>query len=254
MKRLSILQRFVQYFQVNKLSINTEKTKYIVYFPRRKKERCKTTNTNIIMENNVLEQVNSIKFLGVIINKTLNWEEHKQYVRRKIAKTIGIIYNCKNIMSEPELINMYKTFIQSNLLYAIEVWGHTVTSDSDILVKIQNRVLRIIFDCKRSEDAWHHSKNRIQNIKELYLKTVTRICLKHHYNQLPEHFSHCVLPPKNNDKGTNYKHNLRSNLHKPYNYRCVSYTQDNFKFTENCIKIWNEKPLDFKMKPYIISE
>ena len=144
---------------------------------------------------------------------------------------------------------MYKTFIQSNLLYAIEVWGHTITSESDNLVKVQNRVLRIIFDCRRSEDAWHHNNNRIQNVKELYLRTITRICLKHHYNHLPEYFSDYLLPSKNHNECKLFDHNLRSNLHKPYNYK---HALENFKFTQNCIKIWNEKPLEFKMKPYDI--
>ena len=242
----SILERFTQYFQVNKLSINSDKTKYIIYIPRNKKSGISHRKVSITMNGKILEQVNSIKFLGVIINKSLNWEEHKQYVRRKIAKTIGIIYNCRNIMSETELINIYKTFIQSNLLYAIEVWGHTVTSDFDVLSKIQNRVLRIIFDSRRTKDALYHNNKRIQDIKELYSQTITRICLKHHYGQLPKYFSRQILPQKNSEHATESVYNLRSNEHKPYNYKnCTG-----IKFTENCSKIWNNMPLEFKQKPH----
>ena len=38
-------------------------------------------------------------------------------------------------MTEQEVINMYKTFIQSNLLYVIEVWGHGIKPENDILIK-----------------------------------------------------------------------------------------------------------------------
>ena len=245
----SILERFAQYFQINRLSINSDKTKYIVYLPRIKKRGSSTSKVRISMKNVTIEQVNSIKFLGIIINKALNWEEHKQYVRRKIARTVGILYNCRGIMSEIELINLYKTFIQSNLLYAIEVWGHTVTSESDILNKIHNRVLRIIFNCRRTEDAWYHNNNRIQNIQELYTQKIIRICLKHHYKQLPDYFSSQILPEKYCDNNVNFGYNLRSNEHKPYNYkRCK---ESNLKFTESCFKIWNSMSLKTKQKPYL---
>ena len=222
----------------------------MVYSPKTKHKRNNTMIIDITMNGKAIEQVNSIKFLGVIINKSLSWEEHKQYTQRKIAKSIGIIYNCKDILSESELINIYKTFIQSNLLYAIEVWGHTVISESDILTKMQNKVLRIMFNFRRTEDAWRYSNNRIQNVKELYKNTITRICLKHHYNQLPQYFSTYILPPKNDLIClTDCGYNLRSNEHKLYNYKQVF--NNKLIFTENCIDMWNGMPLEFKQKPYL---
>ena len=53
-------------------------------------------------------------------------------------------------MTEKELINIYKTFIQSNFLYAIEACGHCISSENDILTTAQNKILRAMFDCKRS--------------------------------------------------------------------------------------------------------
>ena len=121
-------------------------------------------------------------------------------------------------------------------------------SDSDILNKIQNRVLRIIFNCRRTEDAWYHSNNRIQNIKELYSLTIKHICLKHHYDQLPKYFSNQIMPEMYNEYDADFGYSLRSNEHKRYNYKtCIS---TKFKFTENCCKIWNNLPLELKQKPY----
>ena len=50
-------------------------------------------------------------------------------------------------MEEKEVIKMYKAFIQPYFLYGIEVWGHSVKSEKDILLRLQSKVLRIIFDC-----------------------------------------------------------------------------------------------------------
>ena len=72
-------------------------------------------------------------------------------------------------MEEKEVIKMYIAFIQPYFLYGIEVWGHSVKSEKNILIRLQSKVLRIIFDCKRSGDAWIHNNNQIDSIQDLYI-------------------------------------------------------------------------------------
>ena len=127
-----------------------------------------TTNTKIIMEDIPLEQVKSTTFLGVIINDNLTWEGHKQLVYNKICKTMGILYKCKKFMTEDECIKMYKTFIEPYFFYGIEVWGHTIKSANDMLVKLQSKIIRIIFSCARTLDAWNHCNGRINSINTIY--------------------------------------------------------------------------------------
>ena len=254
-----ILTRFYQYFTHNKLSINSTKTKYMIFKPNvrssnNKKKLFDTTNTNIIMQNTILEEVNSIRFLGVIINNKLTWELHKQHVHAKISKTIGIIHKCKYIMKENDVMNMYKTFIEPYFLYAIEVWGHSITSNSDILIKLQNRVIRNIFNCWRTEDAWKICNDRITNIKDLYVKVIKRICHKHHCNQLPEYFSLNIMPIKTStdqsclDKFQNIPQ-TRTASHKLYNYK-IDHSDHSYTFKYNCANIWNNLPLEVKQIPY----
>ena len=71
-------------------------------------------------------------------------------------------------MTENESINMYKTFIQPYFLYGIEIWGHTIQSNNDILVKLQSKIVRILLDCARSQDAWRHCNGHIISIHNLY--------------------------------------------------------------------------------------
>ena len=160
-----ILNRFYQYFTLNKLSINPTKTKYMIYRPnyhgyKNKKQMHDTTHTKIIMNEIPLEQVNLIKFLGVMINDKLTWDDHKRLIFSKICKTIGILYKCKKFMNQSECVNMYKTFVQPYFLYSIEVWGHTIQSENDILVKLQSKIIRILSDCKRTADAWKYCSEK----------------------------------------------------------------------------------------------
>ena len=133
---------------------------------------------------------------------------------------------------------MYKTFIQSNLLYAIEVWGHTVTHDSDILNKIQNKSLRILFDTKRTADAWEKSNGAIFSITELYKRTIRRITTKHFYNQLPQYFTDMCMPKV--EKTTSLEYTLRSSKKKrnfKYEISSKSNQTSNTPFYINCMNL-----------------
>ena len=251
-----ILTRFYKYFTINKLSINPDKTKYMVYKPlyrthSKKKLLHDTTNTKITMEGTPLEQVRTIKFLGVIINDKLTWECHKQLVYNKICKTFGILYKCKQLMTEMESINMYKTFIQPYFLYGIEIWGHTINSDNDILVKLQSKIVRIILGCARSADAWKHCNGHITSIQDLYKNAIKKLCVKHHFGVLPHYFSHCVMPDFNIGQLQNKI--SHTSLDEMYDYKIPpKLLETNLK--ANCVDNWNKLPLELKTLPYSSSK
>ena len=246
-----LLKKFVHYFNINKLSVNPTKTKYIVYYPNQKILKSKYS-TNLLMDEKILEEVKVIKYLGVIINNKLTWNDHKLYIKRKIAQSIGILYNCKKIFDEKQEIDMYKTFIETHLLYAIEAWGHSIHSESDILQKIQNKVLRILFDCKRSEDAWRHANGRILTVDELYKKSIVRLCTKHHFNILPTYFSNEIMPKIR--RSISHNHNLRSNESTKHNYLQKRPSEHLTELQNQCILTWNKLPAGQKDKPYKNSE
>ena len=62
------MNRVTNWLHVNKLSINTTKTKYIIFKSSNKK--C-DTEINIQLNHNTIQQVTHVKFLGVIIDQNL---------------------------------------------------------------------------------------------------------------------------------------------------------------------------------------
>ena len=246
-----ILDRFYNYFTVNKLSINASKTKYMIHKPdiRNKNMRKKlhdTTNTKIIMANTPLEEELSTKFLGMILNNKLTWEPHKKHIANKISKNMGIIYKCSEPMDEEKSINMYKAFIQPYFIYAIEVWGHSVKSSKDILMKLQSKALRVIFGVKRSDDAWRHNNGKIKSITELYEDSIRKISLKHQAGILPEHVSMNIMLESSIN---NLQNRIsRTTLSRMYDY--VPDEQNSSSFQQNCMNIWNNESLEFKSIPY----
>ena len=50
------------------------------------------------MQRNVVECVTRTKFLGVIIDNKLKWNDHITYVRSKISKTFGLFYKMRQYL------------------------------------------------------------------------------------------------------------------------------------------------------------
>ena len=73
-------QYIKQWFENNKLSLNLQKTKLIIFGYKKIKHEIK------IMKDNVeMERVYENKFLGVIIDHKLCWKPHIKQVKRKVS-------------------------------------------------------------------------------------------------------------------------------------------------------------------------
>ena len=65
----------------------------------------------IILENNVLEQVDNTKFLGVYIDQHLEWKTHVNFIAAKISKSVGLLYKAKYYLPSKSLLTLYYAFI-----------------------------------------------------------------------------------------------------------------------------------------------
>ena len=61
----------------------------------------------IIIENNVPEQVDNIKFLGVYIDQHLAWKTHDNFFVPKISKSVGLLYKAKYYLLSKSLLTLY---------------------------------------------------------------------------------------------------------------------------------------------------
>ena len=75
------------------------------------KEKYINNNPKVQIRNQNLSSVNNTKFLGVIIDKKLNWVDHITFIKNKITKSIGIINKIRKFLDKNTLRNLYFTFI-----------------------------------------------------------------------------------------------------------------------------------------------
>ena len=93
-KMNSDLETLSDWFKANKLSVNSSKTKYMVFKCKRSVE-AQTTQPDLYIDNEVLEKVPVTKFLGVYIDENLDWIEHIDFVKKKISGGIYTLNSSK---------------------------------------------------------------------------------------------------------------------------------------------------------------
>eukprot|EP00732_Lithocolla_globosa_P001079 Lithocolla_globosa_v1_NODE_479_length_3945_cov_27.737018.p2 type:complete len:374 gc:universal NODE_479_length_3945_cov_27.737018:2311-3432(+) len=123
-----------------------------------------TTNSNplnMTIDGNHIEMEEKTKFLGIIINENVKWQQHVQLVVKKISKYIGIFCKLRYYCPLRILIQLYYALIYSHFIYCLEIWGSSDTKSTYLqpLLIIQKKILRIITFSNYRSHAYHYLKN-----------------------------------------------------------------------------------------------
>ena len=109
----------VEWLKCNKLSLNIDKTDYIIFRSTRK---CPVTTKHLKIDNENLKHVKDTKFLGGIIDEHLNWESHIKTNKCKLACGIGILCKARKVLKSSTLLTLYNSFFYFHIWYCMEVW------------------------------------------------------------------------------------------------------------------------------------
>ena len=77
----------------------------------------KQVHPNLTFNNSHVNQTESQKHIGLILDNKLNFSEHLKGVLDKISKPIGLIRNFQPILPRFSLLTIYKTFVRPRLEY-----------------------------------------------------------------------------------------------------------------------------------------
>ncbi len=80
------LIKFKLWFDRNKLSLNLNKTRIMLF------GNCRSnTQIQIRLDGVDIERVNEIKFLGVTIDDQVSWKSHIKHVQTKVSRSIAVL-------------------------------------------------------------------------------------------------------------------------------------------------------------------
>ena len=152
------------WFQNNLLLLNLDKTLYTDFSPNFAITRMDTIQYN----NTNLTKVPLIKFLGLMIDSNLTWNQHVDLVLRRLSSA-GYALNCVKYTLPIDILKLiYFANIQSIMSYGIIFWGASTTASQVFL--IQKKTLRIIYRIKPRESCRKlFCENQIMTFYSLYL-------------------------------------------------------------------------------------
>lgn len=120
-------------------------------------------NSNSNCQCQEIEQVDNIKYLGLVVDSKISWKNHVESLKHKLLKYIRIFYMLKTVCKMEVLRSVYFALISSKLEYAIEIWGGTYFSTIKSIVILQKYFVRIISN-KRKFD---HTAQLFKDLKIL---------------------------------------------------------------------------------------
>lgn len=88
------INKLKKWFDINKLSLNFNKTSFMLFGSHRSNVEVK-----LIVDNVNIERVNEIKFLSVILDNKLCWKPHIKYVHGKLARSIAVLGKTRHILN-----------------------------------------------------------------------------------------------------------------------------------------------------------
>ena len=86
------------WFNENKLALNVSKTKFMIFHFRNQKP---PDEFKVFLDGIELENVKSTKFLGVMINENLSWNDHMGYIANKLSRINGVLARPKRLLPLP---------------------------------------------------------------------------------------------------------------------------------------------------------
>ena len=172
----------------NRLSLNISKTHFILF--RSSGLHKPVFSNDVIINDQVVKQETSTKFLGVIMDERLSWKEHIQHIKIKIAKGLGILYKARRLLRSDTLLTLYYSFIYPYYNYAIEVWGDTYKSYTDTLVKLQKRAIRVItFSSKYEHTLPLFNRLNVLQVRQVFIYKIGLLMFKVFHKLTPVVFS-----------------------------------------------------------------
>ena len=109
------LSKISEWLIVNKLSLNASKTKIMVFNMPQKK----VVIPRLKLADNEMQSVDQFNFLGITLDKHLNWNAHTNKLFGKISRNTGMLNKIKLFLPSRILKTIYSSLILCQLNYGI---------------------------------------------------------------------------------------------------------------------------------------
>ena len=138
------LQKINDYLTANKLIINTKKSSYILFKPKRKKVEIQE---KLLIENTELTRVKKARYLGIIIDERLQFKDQHEKLVSKLTEAVNALILIRSTLNYRCKIALYNALFKSHLEYCAMVYYDCLNRKQiDKLAKLQKKAIRLVFN------------------------------------------------------------------------------------------------------------
>lgn len=212
----------------NVLSLNVLKSNYL-FFSRDDNGDI----SDIQIAGQSLNREKSVRYLGIIIDEDLSWNDHLKSISSKILQGIGVLKKLKYLLPFKSLLPIYHSLIQSHLQYGIVTWGSPDTKN----IKIINR---LVAKCHNILTLKNHIATDLNllTLNQIFITNACGLLYHFHNKNLPPNI--CKLFKYSNkfhDRDTRQSRNMGLNIPHKNIYFSLPYFGPSY---------WNQYCLDIK--------
>ena len=143
----------------NELSLNTVKAEFMIIgtLPRLNQldSNPESTPYAIVVDGKEVKRVKLVKYLGLMVDDKLVWDQHIDYISSKITYCIGILKRIRHFIPRNSLPLLYYKLIEPYFRYCSVVWEQCGETLKDKLQTLQNKAARTIAEL-RYDEANHY--------------------------------------------------------------------------------------------------
>ena len=120
-----ILSYLIDWFCANKLSLNSDKTKPVLFHKAKRKENLPLVLPDLFINDVKIKRENSLKFLGVMTNDNLTWKTHVELVENKISMSDESLFKSSRSLNSKSLRSIHFSLVHPYINYANIAWAST---------------------------------------------------------------------------------------------------------------------------------
>uniref|UniRef100_A0A3B3DCY4 Reverse transcriptase domain-containing protein n=1 Tax=Oryzias melastigma TaxID=30732 RepID=A0A3B3DCY4_ORYME len=179
------LRAVENWFNVNRLVINAEKTKCMMLGSSYLLKDSPVLNLSV--SGSPIEQVSEAKLLGVVVDSKMTWNNQIKQILGKMGRSMAMVRQCQKYMPGNIKKMIVESLVLSHLDYCATIWSNTTESNLNKLQIAQNKAARLALNCPftTSITTMHHQLGWLSvrgRIKYLLINLIHNIII----NKRPE--------------------------------------------------------------------
>ena len=137
----SELDQISNWLKTNKLTLNADKSKYMIFGSKKKLK--KLSNSELKITGEILKRTDTYKYLGVHFDPLLNWSKHIKEIAGKVSAKLKKIEHARPFLTTETKKLLVNTLIIPYLDYCCELWSSATEGRIERLEQLYKRAIEL---------------------------------------------------------------------------------------------------------------